>query len=170
MQVAASVTPCQHDAGPTVLDERREANARGSAAGLGGDVAGTDQIPVPFEAAERTAKLSAPGLRYPPPAGRACGGAATLIHQPNDNACLLGLVPQRLHQVSAAPSSQAEILHPTSVVLGDALEVTHHQGAHPLLHDEGDNLPGGLMLGLVDATAMPRLRLPQPGPMSPPAA
>jgi hypothetical protein len=51
MQVAAAVTPCRHAAGPTVLDERRQIRAGGSAANLGGDVGGTDQVPVPVEAA-----------------------------------------------------------------------------------------------------------------------
>jgi len=49
MQVAASVTPCRHNAGPTVLDERREPDARESATGLGGDVLGAHEIPVPLE-------------------------------------------------------------------------------------------------------------------------
>jgi hypothetical protein len=40
--VAASVTPCRHDAGATVLDERRHVHAQLSAASLGGDVGGTD--------------------------------------------------------------------------------------------------------------------------------
>jgi hypothetical protein len=41
VEVAASVTPSRHDAGPTMLDEHRHVGARVSAAGLGGDVVGT---------------------------------------------------------------------------------------------------------------------------------
>jgi hypothetical protein len=48
VQVTASVTPRRHDAGATVLDERRHARARASAAGPGGDVGGTHKIAVPL--------------------------------------------------------------------------------------------------------------------------
>jgi hypothetical protein len=46
MKVAASITPCRHDAGPTVLDERRQASARVPATN-GGDVVGTDRSRCP---------------------------------------------------------------------------------------------------------------------------
>jgi hypothetical protein len=39
-----------------------------------------------------------------------------------------------------------------------------------LLHREGDHLPGGLMLHLVDAAAMPRLDLLQSCPVAAPTA
>jgi len=38
-----------------------------------------------------------------------------------------------------------------------------------MLDGEGDDLLGGLMLGLVDAAPMARLHPPQPRPMLPPA-
>lgn len=69
VEVAASVTPCRQDAGPTVLDEHRHVRARRSAASLRGDVVGTDQIPVPLEGAMGTAEPPALGLGDPPPAG-----------------------------------------------------------------------------------------------------
>jgi hypothetical protein len=47
VEMAASVTPCRHDAGATVLDKRQYPNACGSAANLGGDIGGTHQIPMP---------------------------------------------------------------------------------------------------------------------------
>src|SRR5688500_11130937 len=103
MQVAASVTPRRHDADPTVLDERREPNARRSAAGLGGDVGGTDQIPMPLQCTMRTVELAALRLGDPMAAGRASGGRATLIHQPHGDACPLGFVLEGLEQVGAAP-------------------------------------------------------------------
>jgi hypothetical protein len=118
VEVAASVTPCRHDASPPVLDEHRQAGARGSAAGLGGDVVGTDQIPVPLQSTVRAAKLSALGRGDAPPAGRAGGGAAALIHQPHRDPGLLGLVLQGLQQVSAAPPPQPQVLHPTDVAVG----------------------------------------------------
>jgi hypothetical protein len=96
VEVAASVTPCRHDASPTVLDERRQIHARLSAAGLGGDVAGTHQIPVPLELAVRTAELAASWLGDAPAAGRAGRGSAALIYQPHHYARPLGLVPQGL--------------------------------------------------------------------------
>jgi hypothetical protein len=155
MEVAASVTPCRHDAGPTVLDEHRQVGARGSAASLGGDVGGTDQIPVPLEPAVRAAEPAARGLGNPPVAGGAGGGGAPLIHQPHPDTRPLGLVAQGLHQVGTAPPPQAEILHPSHIVVGDPPGVADHQDADALLHREGDDLLGGLMLGVVDAAAMP---------------
>jgi hypothetical protein len=47
VKVAASVTPRRHHAGPTVLDTRQEPDACGSAASLGGDVVGTDEVSMP---------------------------------------------------------------------------------------------------------------------------
>jgi hypothetical protein len=118
----------------------------------------TDQIPVPLEPAVRTPEVAAFWFGNPPLAGGAGGGGAPLIHQPHYHPGLLGLVAQRLQQVGAAPPPQPEVLHPTNVPVGDALGVAHHQGADALLDGEGDHLLGGLVLGLVDATAMPRLR------------
>jgi hypothetical protein len=166
--MAASVTPCRHDAGATVLDKHRHPPACGSAAGLGGDVGGTDQIPVPMEAAGRTGEPAASGLGDSPTAGGAGGGGAPLVHQPHDDACLLGLVPQRLHKVGAAPLPQSEILHPAGILLADALGVAHDEGADPLLGGEGDHLLGGLMVSLMDATAMARLHPSQARPVAPP--
>jgi hypothetical protein len=83
MQVAASVTPCRHDAGATVLDKHRQSNACGSAAGLGGDVGGTNQIPVPMERAVRTVEPATLRFRDSPPAGGAGGRGAALVHQPH---------------------------------------------------------------------------------------
>ena len=165
VEVAAAVTPCRHDAGPTVLDERWEPSARGSAAGLGGDVAGTNQITVPLEAAVPTAEPAALGLGNALPADRAGGGGVTLVHQPHHDACQLGLVPQGLQQVGAAPLPQAEVLHPTGVPAGNALGIAHHQGADTLPDSEGDDLLGGLMLGLVDTAAMPGLGPPHARPV-----
>jgi hypothetical protein len=94
VEVAASVTPCRHDASPTVLDEHRQIRARGSAACFGGDVAGTHQIPVPLKPAVRTVELAALRLGDPSIAGRAGRGGAALVHQPHHYPGLLGLVAQ----------------------------------------------------------------------------
>jgi len=170
VKMTASVTPCRHPTGATVLDEHRHAHARGSAAGLGGDVGGTDQLPVPLEPAAGTAEPAARGLGDPPVAGGAGGGGATLIYQPHHHSGLFGLVAQGLEQVGAAPLPQAEVLHPAHIPVGDPPGVAHQPGPDPVLHGEGDDLLGSLVLGLVDAAAMPRLDLPQPGPMAAPAA
>jgi hypothetical protein len=103
MEMAASVTPSRHPAGPTVLDEDRHARARGSAASLGGDVVGTHQIPIPVELAMRASESAALGLGNAPPASRAGGGGAPLIHQSHHDSRLLGLVTQRLDKLGAAP-------------------------------------------------------------------
>jgi hypothetical protein len=92
--MAALVTPCRHHAGPTVLDKRRHPNACWPAAGLGGDVGGTDQIPVPTELAGEAAEPAAIWLGDPLMADRTGGGGAPLIHQPHHDAGLLGLVRQ----------------------------------------------------------------------------
>jgi hypothetical protein len=51
MEVATSITPRRHRAGPTVLNERRQRRARLSATDPGGDVGGTHQITVPLKPA-----------------------------------------------------------------------------------------------------------------------
>jgi hypothetical protein len=96
VQVAASVTPCRHLAGPTVLNEHGQVCARWSAAGLGGDVVGADQIPVPLKRAVWAAEPTALGFWNPSLAGGTGGGGATLVHQPHHDPGLLGLVPQGL--------------------------------------------------------------------------
>jgi hypothetical protein len=168
VEVAASVTPCRHPAGPTVLDEHRHARARGSAASLGGDVVGADQVPVPLEPAMRAAKLAALGFGDPLVAGWAGGGGAPFVHQPHHDACLFGLVAQGLHKVGAAPPPQPEVVHPAHLPASDPFGIANQQGADALPHREGDDLFGGLVLGLVDATAMASLDLPQSGPVAAP--
>jgi hypothetical protein len=146
VEVAASVTPCRHPAGPTVLDEHRHAGARGSAAGLGGDVVGADQVPVPLEPAMRAAKLAALGFGDPPVAGGAGRGGASFVHQPNHDPCLFGLVTQGLHKVGAAPPPQPEVVHPAHLPASDPFGIANQQGADALLDGEGDDLLGGLVL------------------------
>jgi hypothetical protein len=170
VEVAASVTPRRHPAGPTVLDEHRQPGARGSAAGLGGDVVGTDQIPVPLQSTAGAVESAARGLGNPLLAGRASGGGSPLIYQPHHHPHQFGLVPQGgLQQVGTAPPPQPEVLHPAHVLVGDACGVAHDEGADPLLDGEGDDLLGGLVLGLVDAAAMARLDPAQASPMAAPA-
>jgi hypothetical protein len=123
MQVAASVTTYRQDAGPTVLDKHGQACACGSATGLGGDVGGTDQIPVPTELAGRTGELATCGLGNPPTACGAGRGGAPFVHQPHHDAGLLCLVQEGPEQVGAAPLPQPPVLHPTRVLLGDALGI-----------------------------------------------
>jgi hypothetical protein len=62
--------------------------------------------------------------------------------------------------VGAAPLPQPQILHPTDIPVGDPLGITHQQGPDPPRHGEADDLVGGLMLGLVNTSAMPRLHPP----------
>jgi hypothetical protein len=71
-----------------------------------------------------------------------------------------GLVPQRPQQVGPVPLPQPQIVHPTRVVVGDALRVTDQQHPDPLADGERDHLPGGLMLGLMNAAAMAGLQPP----------
>jgi hypothetical protein len=70
--------------------------------------------------------------------------------------------------VGAAPLPQAAVLRSTGVLAGYALRIAHHQRADSVLNSEGDDLVGGLMVGLVDAASMPELGLPNPEPVSSP--
>jgi len=56
------------------------------------------------------------------------------------------------------PLPQSKIVHPTRVLVGDALGVADHQGTDPMVDGEGDNLLSCLMLGLVDAAAVAGLQ------------
>jgi hypothetical protein len=143
-------------------------DAGGSAAGPGGDVGGTNQIPVPLEIAVWTTESATLRFRDPPLAGRAGRGGAPLVHQPHDDACRLGLVVEGLEQVGAAPLPQPPVLHPARIPVGDAPGVPHNEGPDSLLDGEGDHLLGGLVLGLMDATTMARLHAANPGAMAPP--
>ena len=168
MEMAASVTPCRQNADATVLDEHGQACARGSAAGLGGDVEGTHQVAVPLKSAVRAREEAAFGFGDAPPAGRAGGGGATLVHYPHADSGLLGLVAEGSQQVGAAPLPQPEVLHPSRIPFGDPAKIANHQGADPLSNGEGDHLLCRLVLGLVDATTMTCFDLALPGAMAPP--
>jgi hypothetical protein len=170
IQVAAPVTPCRHDAGPTVLHEHRKRRARASAATLGGDVVGTHQIPVPLEPAPAAAEPAPSWFGDSPTAGRTGGGAAPLVHQPYHDTGVFGLVAQCQQQVGAVPLPQPQVVGPTGVPVGDASRVTYQQEADTLLNGDGDDLLSGLMLGLVDAAAMTGLHPALSGTMPPPAA
>jgi hypothetical protein len=170
MQVAASITSRRHDAGPTVLDERRWFHAQDSTASPGGDVVGTHQIPMPVESAVCADEPATLGFGDALPADRAGGGGATLVHQVNPDAREFGLVAQRLHQMGAAPLPQPEILYATDVVAGDALRVTDHQGANLAAAGKGNHQGGGLMVDLMDPTAMASFCAALLGPVAPPPA
>jgi hypothetical protein len=59
--------------------------------------------------------------------------------------------------VGAAPLPQPQVLHPTDISVGDALGVTDHKCPYLMADGEVDDLLGGVVLGLVDAAAMPGL-------------
>ena len=170
IKVAAAVTSCRHDTGPAVLDARRERRAVGCAAVVGGDVSGTDQIPVPFELAVRTSEAASGWFGDLPPTGWAGGRGAALVHHANLDAGPFGRVPEGLHQVGTAPLAPAQVLHPAGMPAGDVLGVSNQQGAD-LMHDrKGDHLLGGRMLGLMEAAAVAGLDPAQRGSMSAPTA
>jgi hypothetical protein len=70
--------------------------------------------------------------------------------------------------VRAAPPPQTQVLHSTHIPIGDPRGITNHQGPNPVLHNEGDHLLGGLVLGLLDAAAMVDLGTTQAGSMTAP--
>jgi hypothetical protein len=117
-----------------------------SSAELGGDVGGTDQVPMPLEPAVRTGEPAPAWLGDALAAGRAGRGRPPLLDHAHPDPGLLGLVAERSEQVGAAPLPQPPVLHPARVPVGDAGRVTHHQGPHPVGHREGDDLAGGLVV------------------------
>jgi len=170
VQVAASVTPCRHDTGSTVLDERWHVRVRASAADFGGDVLGTDQVSMTLQLAVRAAEPPPFGLRSPLSAGRTCRGGAMFIDNSNLDPSSFGLVAQRLQQMDAAPLSQPEVLRTTDVTVSDAPQIADHQGAGPLFDHEGNHLLGRLVVGLMDATTVTSVQLTLPRSVSAPAA
>lgn len=175
MEMATSVTPCRLNAGATVLDEHRQACARGSAVNFGGDVECTYQVSVPLNFAVRTRELAGAGFGDTLPAGWTGRGGTTLIHQSYEDPRLFGLIAEGLQKMSAAPPAKSEVLYPTHIPIGDPAKVTNSQGADPLLEGEGDHLTCGLMLSLMYATTMARfgsallgtMASPTPGSMLP---
>jgi hypothetical protein len=154
VKVAATVTPCRHKTGPTVLDERWHDGAQASAAGSSGDVVGTDQVSVSLELAVRAAEL--PILRFGSPllAGRTSRGAAMFVHQADPDAGSFGLVAQRLQHVGASPLAQPKIMCTAGIAVCDPSDIADHHGAGASLDHEGDHLLGCLVVGLMDATAV----------------
>jgi hypothetical protein len=159
VQVASAVTPRRHRAGATVLDQHPGDAGHPTAMG-GGDVVGTHQIPMPHKVAVRTSEVAVVRLGDPLPAARAGGGAAPLIHQHHPDPRQLGLVPQRLDQMHAAPVAQPQVVAPAPVPPGDALGIADQQGADPVVDGEGDHRAGGLMVGLTHPAAMAHLCAP----------
>jgi hypothetical protein len=92
MQMTAAVTSGRHHPDPTVLDQRGKRRAGMSAAELGGDVCGTDQVPMALESAVRTAEPAPAWLGDALAAGRAGRGRFPLLHQVHPDPGLLGLV------------------------------------------------------------------------------
>jgi hypothetical protein len=65
--------------------------------------------------------------------------------------------------------SSAKVLSPARSLAGDTLRVANEQGVDLVPHSKGDHLPGGFVLGLMDAAAMARLHPPHPKPVTAPA-
>jgi hypothetical protein len=92
MPMTAAVTSGRDDPDPTVLDQHRERRAGMSAAELGGDVCGTDQIPMPLEHAVRTGEPASAWLGDALAARRAGRGRPPLLYQLYPDPGLLGHV------------------------------------------------------------------------------
>ena len=121
---------------------------------------------MPLKRAAWASEEAALGFGDAPPAGRAGGRGASLVHQPYADSGLLSLVAEGLQQVGAAPMPQSKVLHPTHIPVSDPAKIAYRQGADPLLDGEGDHLLCRLVLGLVDATTMPRFDLALPDAMA----
>jgi hypothetical protein len=104
---------------------------------------------------------------------RACSSAAklaALVDQANSDTGSFGLVAQGLEQVGSAPLPQPEVLHPTGVMVGDAGQVADRQHADRVADGKGDDLAGGLMVGVVDPATVPGLDPALLRPIASPAA
>ena len=73
---------------------------------------------------------------------------------------LFGLVAQGLDQVAATPLPQSQVMHPTGVVGGDAGGVANHKQADLVTDGKIYDLPGSLVVGLVNSAPVAGLDPP----------
>jgi hypothetical protein len=107
-----------------------------SAAELGGDVGGTDQVPMPLEPAVRTGEPAPAWLGDALAAGRAGRGRPPLLDHAHPDPGLLGLVAERSGQVGAAPGVLAHDrvgvddakVHPSDLIRVTVVLVNGHRG------------------------------------------
>lgn len=169
MQVAATVTPCRHDADSTVLCLRRQRRADPSA-GFDGDVGCTYKIPVRLELAVWTAEPSGSWLRDPTPAGKTRRRGASLVHEPHLDSGELCLVAQGLHQMGAVPLAKSPVLHPACIRASDAAKIANSQDSYPMLDSKGDHLPGRRVVRLANSPTVAGLIPSFLEPVAAPAA
>src|SRR5438309_5611995 len=153
--MAAPVTPCGDSPHPAVLDPWAPTDH--PAAG-GGDVGGTDEVPVAAEPAERTAKDPPPRPGDPPAAAQAGRGGPPLVHLHHNDDRHLRLVLEGPDQMGASPVAKPQVLAPAGVPVADPPGVAHDKGAHPAVDRPGDHRLRGLVVSLADATAVAGLR------------
>src|SRR5207302_10977947 len=165
-EVTAPVTPCRRFSGPTVRDAC--GCTRGSAA-PGGDVPGTDQIPVSRVPAVRAAKTASLRLGDTLVALRACRRRPPLVHEHDLDARKLRLVRQAPQQVGAPPVAKRQVLMVPAIPGGDALGVADDHGAHFVVHQPAHHGFGCLVVGLADPAAVAGLGLAPGRPVSSPA-
>ncbi len=150
-EVTAPVTPCRCSPGPTVRDAC--GCTRGSAA-PGGDVSGTDEVPVAPLPAVRAGEGASPRLGDTLVAFRAGGRRPPLVHEHDLDPRQLRLVRQAGEQMRAPPVAKRQVVAPPAVPAGDAPGVAHDHGAHPALHQPGHHRFGCLVVGLADPAAV----------------
>lgn len=169
-KVAATVTPCRHNADPTVLDMRRQYCAASAATCYGGDVGCSHEISMRLILAMGAAKPSGTWLGDPTPACDARGRGASLVHEPHLDAGDFRLVAEGLHQMRAAPLAKSQVLHPADVLARDAPEITNYEDAHPLFDSECDHRPGRLVVRLANSPTVASLVSSLLEPVAAPAA
>jgi len=180
MGAAPGVTPCrchtgQVGTGATVRDTGWYDGRCGAAARADGDAGSREQITVPPQPAVRAGEDPPGGLGNRPGTCWAGGGGAPLIDQPHADPGHLGLVPQGPEEVADPPGAGALVVPPPRRQHQHTARIADRKGADAVLDGPGDHLPGGLMLGLADAAAVPRLdhpsaatvAAPPPGPVLP---
>lgn len=157
--------------GATVRDPRPGWDGGNGAAARspGGDAGGRDEVAVPCLPAVRAGEVPAGGLGYPPGAARAGGGRTPLVDQAHGDPGGLGLVEQGADQVPDPPISGPLAVPPSCLEVQDAARIPDRQYTDLVVHGPGDDLFGGLVLGLADPPHMPGLRLPlAPAVLAPP--
>src|SRR5438309_5445988 len=149
--MAAPVTPCGDSPHPAVLDPWAPTDH--PAAG-GGDVGGTDEVPVAAEPAERTAKDPPPRPGDPPAATQAGRGGPPLVDLHHNDARHLRLVLESPDEMGAPPVAKPQVLAPARVPVADPPGVADDKGAHPVVDRPGDHGLRRLVVSLADAPAV----------------
>ena len=149
-QMPSSVTPGRRGAGSTVRGRGCRWHLDDPAGHFAGDVGGAHQVSVGQKSTGLTGEVPTIGSLADPTVRTGAGGPPFIdLDDPDPGP--LTLVLQRSAQVRPTPGGRhPAVLDPPRVLGGDALGITHHQGADPVLDGPGHHRLGRLVVGLAD--------------------